>query len=89
MRLYLAHEQLSDSGPAIIPYKVMTRLFTTIYGIITGLMSAKLLRARYCSIPDRAISYLLGFHEISETVTVAIQVLFTDLNMIFRCYKRA
>ena len=32
--LYLVREKLADSNPVIIPYKVMNRMFTTIYGII-------------------------------------------------------
>ena len=47
---HLAHEQLADSDPAIIPYKVMNRLFTTIYGLITGTLPAKFLQARYSSL---------------------------------------
>ena len=28
----IAHDQLVDSDPVIIPYKVMKSMFTTIYG---------------------------------------------------------
>ena len=33
--LYVAHEYWVDSDPAIIPYKVINLIFTTLYGIIT------------------------------------------------------
>ena len=45
-RLYLAHEKLADSDPDMIPYKVMNRMLITIYGIITGSLSANYSYAR-------------------------------------------
>ena len=39
-KLYLAHEQSADSDPVIIPYMVINRRFTALYGIITGSLSA-------------------------------------------------
>ena len=32
--LYLTSDKKPDSEPVIIPYKVMNRLYTTLYGII-------------------------------------------------------
>ena len=46
-RLYLTHEKKADSDPVIIPYKVMNNILTTLFGIITGYLSAKFSRARY------------------------------------------
>ena len=45
--LYLAHEKLADSDLVIIPYKVISRLYTTLYGIIIGSLYAYFSRARY------------------------------------------
>ena len=42
--VYLAHENLAESDPVIIPYKVINSIFTTLYGIITGLLPAGLPR---------------------------------------------
>ena len=42
----LAPKNLAGSDPVIIPYMVVNRIFITL-GIITGLMSARILRARY------------------------------------------
>ena len=36
LHVYLAHEWLAESDPVITPYEVLNRLFTAIYGIITG-----------------------------------------------------
>ena len=44
--LYLARENLADSGPVIIPYGVIDRIFITLYGIITGSLSANYSCAR-------------------------------------------
>ena len=38
--LYLAHNKLAENGPVIMPYKVINRIFTTIYGIIIWSLSA-------------------------------------------------
>ena len=46
-KLYLAHEQSADSDPVIIPYMVINRRFTALYGIITGSLSAYYSCARY------------------------------------------
>ena len=35
--LYLSNEYLPDSDPVIIPYKVINRVFSTFYDIITWL----------------------------------------------------
>ena len=45
--VYLAHENLAESDPVIIPYKVINSIFTTLYGIITGLLSVKFSGVRY------------------------------------------
>ena len=34
--LYLTYKKLAGSGPVIIPYKEINRLFITLFGIITG-----------------------------------------------------
>ena len=48
-----------------LPYKVINRLFTTIYGLITGILSAKFSRARY-SIDFSAIQPGLTLSEVSS-----------------------
>ena len=45
--LNLARNILADSDTMIIPYKVINRIFTTLYGIITGSVSADFSRAKY------------------------------------------
>ena len=42
----LAHENLLNSNPVIIPYMVLDIRFITLYGIITGSLSAIYSRAR-------------------------------------------
>ena len=39
LSLYHSHENSVDSDPVIIPYKVINRTFTTLYGIMKGLLS--------------------------------------------------
>ena len=36
LQIYLAHKKKTDSYPVIIPYKGLHRIFTTLFGIITG-----------------------------------------------------
>ena len=38
--LYLAHKNLADSDPVIMPYKVVNIRFMPLYGVITGSLSA-------------------------------------------------
>ena len=45
--LYLIHEQSVESDPVIIPDKVINRIFTISYDIITRSLSAMVLRVRY------------------------------------------
>ena len=40
--IMLCRIDLEDSGPVIIPFLVVNRQFITLYGIITGLLSAKI-----------------------------------------------
>ena len=40
IELYLASENLAGSDPMVIPYMVVNRQFITLYGIITGSLSA-------------------------------------------------
>ena len=39
--VFLAQEYLAECDPMIIPNKVINLIFTTLYGIITGPLSAK------------------------------------------------
>ena len=45
--LYLAHEKLADTDSVIIPYMAMNWRFITLYGIITGPLSAYYSCGRY------------------------------------------
>lgn len=45
--LHLVRENLVDSDPSIIPYKLVNRRFMTLYGIISGSLSANYSWARY------------------------------------------
>ena len=45
--IFLCRDNLVDSDPVIIPYKVVKRRFMPLSGIITGLLSAYFLRASY------------------------------------------
>ena len=44
--------RVGDSGPVIIPYKVINRLFNTLYGKITVPLSAYYSRERYKPLKD-------------------------------------
>ena len=56
---YLARDKYSDSDSVIIPYKVINCIFSTLYGIITGSLSAYFLRASFTI-------YWFWCHYISE-----------------------
>ena len=43
-QVIFARVKLVDSDPVIIPYMVVNRRFINLYGIITGSLSAKILR---------------------------------------------
>ena len=50
LELYLDRENLADSDPVIIPYKVVKVRFIALYGMITGSLSAYFSRASYSNI---------------------------------------
>ena len=54
--LYFAHEQQAKSDPVIIPYKVVNIRLITLYGIITGSLSAYYQRASYSYEPTSNVS---------------------------------
>ena len=45
--LHLAHENLADTEPVIIPFKIVNILFTALYGIITGSLPADYLCVKF------------------------------------------
>ena len=63
--LYLAREKLADSDPVIIPYKVINRMFTTLYGLISGSLSAYYSWAR-CT-PNVRIELLSGLCHVESS----------------------